>query len=539
MSVRDALNTAMEEMLRDESVFIMGKEIARYNGRRVIDTPITEISFASVTVGATRHVVRRLASRVYNLVDGLHGEVECHKLTTWRYKYVRDYEQLTSLAQAVSGDVPCPVVFRGPNGAAAGVGAQHSQDYASWYGQIPGLTVVSPWSAEDCKGLLKAAIRDPNPVVFLENEMMYGVTFPVSQEVMSDNFLLPIGKAKVELEGSDVTIVAHSKMVTHSLEAAQELAKEGIKAEVINLRSIRPLDIDSIKASVKKTNRLIIVEGGFPAFGVGSEICAQIVESEAFDYLDAPVERVTGADVPTPYAADLEDLTFPDTPLIVNLTMRGLMQSLNRLIYGLTPEEKIRAWQSKIRMEERQLDREMRQLDMARKKAQGQVKQLAAKGRVDNARMLTKELVRSNKQKDRLSVSKARLGSINIQLAHQLSMVKVTGTLQKSTEIMKLSNSLIKLPQISQSMREMSMEMMKAGILEEMLDDVMEMDDDEELEEEANAEVEKVLYEITDGKLGAARAVKDELPHAQDAVDEDEERNLEQYQKQLSDLLSG
>jgi len=235
------------------------------------------------------------------------------------------------------GNVPCPVVFRGPNGAAAGVGAQHSQDYAAWYGSIPGLKVVSPWSAEDCKGLLKvnahspslltqyliilcqSAIRDPNPVVFLENEMMYGVSFPMSEEAMSDKFLLPIGKCKVEREGSDITIVAHSKMVTHSMEAAEALAKEGIKAEVINLRSIRPLDIDTIIKSVKKTNRydnlvlliqwlakvvdiysLVIVEGGFPGFGVGSEICAQIVESEAFDYLDAPVERVTGADVPTP-----------------------------------------------------------------------------------------------------------------------------------------------------------------------------------------------------------------------------------------------
>jgi pyruvate dehydrogenase E1 component beta subunit len=223
--------------------------------------------------------------------------------------------------------VPCPVVFRGPNGAAAGVGAQHSQDYAAWYGSIPGLKVVSPWSAEDCKGLLKAAIRDPNPVVFLENEMLYGVSFPMSAEAMSDNFTLPIGKAKVEREGSDVTIVAHSKMVTHSLEAAEELAKEGVKAEVINLRSIRPLDIDTIIKSVKKTNRLVIVEGGFPAFGVGSEICAQIVESEAFDYLDAPVERVSGADVPTPYAGNLEALAFPDTALISKVARRALYRT--------------------------------------------------------------------------------------------------------------------------------------------------------------------------------------------------------------------
>jgi pyruvate dehydrogenase E1 component beta subunit len=211
------------------------------------------------------------------------------------------------------GNVPCPVVFRGPNGAAAGVAAQHSQDYAAWYGSIPGLKVVSPWSAEDCKGLLKAAIRDPNPVVFLENEMLYGVSFPMSAAAMSDDFVLPIGKCKVEREGSDITFVAHSKMVSHSLEAAELLAKEGISAEVINLRSIRPLDIDTIKASVKKTNRLVIVEGGFPAFGVGSEICAQIVESEAFDYLDAPVERVTGADVPTPVRVLLCSSVLPVT----------------------------------------------------------------------------------------------------------------------------------------------------------------------------------------------------------------------------------
>ncbi|KAI5124901.1 hypothetical protein M0805_007329 [Coniferiporia weirii] len=328
MTVREALNTAMEEeMLRDENVFILGEEVARYNGaykvtkglldkfgeKRVVDTPITEMGFAGIAVGAA--------------LSGLRPVCE---FMTFNFA-MQAIDQIVNSAGKTyymsGGNVPCPVVFRGPNGAAAGVAAQHSQDYASWYGQIPGLKVVSPWSAEDCKGLLKAAIRDPNPIVFLENEMMYGVTFPMSQEAMSDNFVLPIGKAKVELEGSDVTIVAHSKMVTHSLEAAQELAKEGIKAEVINLRSIRPLDIDTIKASVKKTNRLLIVEGGFPAFGVGSEICAQIVESEAFDYLDAPVERVTGADVPTPYATNLEELAFPDTPLIVKVAKRALYRT--------------------------------------------------------------------------------------------------------------------------------------------------------------------------------------------------------------------
>lgn len=328
MTVRDALNMAMEEeMTRDESVFVLGEEVARYNGaykvtkglmdkfgeKRVVDTPITEMGFAGLAVGAALQGLRPIC-----------------EFMTFNFA-MQAIDQIVNSAGKTyymsGGNVPCPVVFRGPNGAAAGVAAQHSQDYAGWYGSIPGLKVVSPWSAEDCKGLLKTAIRDPNPVVFLENEMMYGVSFPMSQEAMSDNFLLPIGKAKIEREGNDVTIVAHSKMVTHSVEAADILAKEGIKAEVINLRSIRPLDIETIKKSVKKTNRLLIVEGGFPAFGVGSEVCAQIVESEAFDYLDAPVERITGADVPTPYATNLENLAFPDTPLIVKVAKRALYRT--------------------------------------------------------------------------------------------------------------------------------------------------------------------------------------------------------------------
>ncbi|KAH9943475.1 thiamine diphosphate-binding protein [Epithele typhae] len=328
MTVREALNSAMEEeMLRDENVYVLGEEVARYNGaykvtkglldkfgeKRVVDTPITEMGFAGIAIGSAFAGLRPVC-----------------EFMTFNFAMQAIDQIVNSAAKThyMSGGVlPCPIVFRGPNGAAAGVAAQHSQDYASWYGQIPGLKVVSPWSAEDCKGLLKAAIRDPNPVVVLENELMYGVSFPMSAEAMSDDFLLPIGKAKVEREGSDVTIVAHSKMVTHSLEAAEELAKEGIKAEVINLRSIRPLDIGTIKASLKKTNRLVVVEGGFPAFGVGSEICAQVVESEAFDYLDAPVERVTGADVPTPYAPNLEALTFPDTSTILTAVKRALYRS--------------------------------------------------------------------------------------------------------------------------------------------------------------------------------------------------------------------
>jgi len=328
MTVRDALNVAMEEeMMRDETVFVMGEEVARYNGaykvtkglldkfgeKRVVDTPITEMGFGGLAVGAALAGLRPICEfMTFNFAMQAIDQIVNSGGKTYYMS---------------GGNVPCPVVFRGPNGAAAGVAAQHSQDYAAWYGSVPGLKVISPWSSEDCKGLLKSAIRDPSPVVFLENEMLYGISFPMSSEAMSDTFLLPIGKCKVEREGTDVTIVAHSKMVTHSLEAAEQLAKDGIKAEVINLRSIRPLDIDTIKASVKKTNRLIIVEGGFPAFGVGSEICAQIVESDAFDYLDAPVERVTGADVPTPYAANLENLAFPDTPLIVKVAKRALYRT--------------------------------------------------------------------------------------------------------------------------------------------------------------------------------------------------------------------
>ncbi|EJU06181.1 Thiamin diphosphate-binding protein [Dacryopinax primogenitus] len=328
MTCRDALNQAMEEeMLRDQKVFIMGEEVARYNGAykvtkglmdkfgedRVMDTPITEMGFAGLAVGAA--------------LAGLRPVCE---FMTFNFA-MQAIDQIVNSAGKThymsGGEVHCPVVFRGPNGAASGVAAQHSQDYSAWYGSVPGLKVVSPYSAEDCKGLLKAAIRDPNPVVFLENEMLYGHTFPWSQAAQADDFLLPIGKAKVEKEGSDVTIVAHSIMVDRSLDAAAELEKEGISAEVINLRSIRPLDIDTILKSVKKTNRLVTVEGGFPAFGVGSEICAQIVEGEGFDYLDAPVERLTGADVPTPYAAPLEALAFPDAPLISKAAKRALYRA--------------------------------------------------------------------------------------------------------------------------------------------------------------------------------------------------------------------
>jgi len=330
MTCRDALNQAMdEEMTRDPNVFIMGEEVGLYNGaykvtkglydkygeKRVIDTPITESGFAGMAVGAAFAGLRPIC-----------------EFMTFNFA-MQAIDQIVNSAGKTyymsGGNVPCPVVFRGPNGAAAGVAAQHSQDYASWYGQIPGLKVVSPWSAEDCKGLLKSAIRDPNPVVFLENEILYGQSFPVCKEAATtDDFLVDIGKAKIEREGKDITFVAHSRMVGYCVQAAEQLEKEdGIVPEVINLRSIRPLDIDTIIKSVKKTNRLVIVEGGFPMFGVGSEVSAQIAESEAFDYLDAPIERVTGADIPTPYAHKLELLSFPDDQTVVKVARRALYRS--------------------------------------------------------------------------------------------------------------------------------------------------------------------------------------------------------------------
>ena len=223
-----------------------------------------------------------------------------------------------------AGDIRCPIVFRGPNGAAAGVAAQHSQCFASWYGHCPGLKVVAPFNSEDAKGLLKSAIRDPNPVVFLEHELMYGTSFPMSAEAMSDEFVLPIGKAKIEKEGVHCTLVAFSRMVQVALDAAEELQKQGVNVEVINLRTIRPLDMATICESVKKTSHLVTIEEGWPQFGVGAEISACIMESEAFDYLDAPMERVTGADVPMPYAVNLETNALPQMQNIVNSVKRVL-----------------------------------------------------------------------------------------------------------------------------------------------------------------------------------------------------------------------
>lgn len=307
-TVREALRDAMaEEMRRDDKVFLMGEEVAQYQGaykvsqglldefgpKRVIDTPITEMGFAGLGVGAA--------------FKGLKPIVE---FMTWNFSMQAIDQIINSAAKTLymaGGQMGCPIVFRGPNGAAARVAAQHSQDYASWYAHCPGLKVLAPWSAADAKGLLKAAIRDPNPVVFLENEILYGQSFDVPDD---PDFIVPIGKAKIERSGTDVTIVSYSRMVGVSLEAAELLAKEGISAEVINLRSIRPLDVPTIIASLKKTNRLVSVEESWPVAGIGSELAAIAMEY-AFDWLDAPVKRVTGVDVPMPYAANLERLYLP------------------------------------------------------------------------------------------------------------------------------------------------------------------------------------------------------------------------------------
>ncbi|MEE6501835.1 hypothetical protein FKM82_004333 [Ascaphus truei] len=318
VTVRDALNQALdEEIERDEKVFLLGEEVAQYDGaykisrglwkkygdKRIMDTPISEMGFAGIAVGAAMAGLRPIC-----------------EFMTFNFSMQAIDQVINSAAKTYymsAGRVSVPIVFRGPNGASAGVGAQHSQCFAAWYGHCPGLKVVSPWNAEDARGLLKAAIRDNNPVVMLENELMYGVPFELSEEAQSKDFVVPIGKAKIERQGSQITLVSHSRPVSHCLEAASVLAKEGVDCEVINLRSIRPLDIETIEASVVKTNHLVTVEGGWPQFGVGSEICAQIMEGPAFNYLDSPVFRVTGADVPMPYAKLLEENCVPQVKDII------------------------------------------------------------------------------------------------------------------------------------------------------------------------------------------------------------------------------
>src|SRR5215216_2151704 len=314
MTVREALRDAMaEEMRRDKDVFVMGEEVAEYQGaykvtqgllqefgkERVIDTPITEHGFAGVGIGAA--------------MAGLKPIVE---FMTFNFAMQAMDQVINSAAKTLymsGGQMGCSIVFRGPNGAAARVAAQHSQDYSAWYSQIPGLKVIAPFSAADYKGLLKAAIRDPNPVIFLENEVLYGHTGEVPK---LDDYVIPIGKARIVRTGGHVTIISWSNGMTYALKAADELAKEGIEAEVIDLRTLRPMDTETIVASVKKTGRAVTVEEGWQQSGVGAEIAARIME-HAFDYLDAPVARVSGKDVPMPYAANLEKLALPSVAEVV------------------------------------------------------------------------------------------------------------------------------------------------------------------------------------------------------------------------------
>src|SRR5215217_4843048 len=314
MTVREALRDAMaEEMRRDPNVFIIGEEVGEYQGaykvtqgllqefgpKRVVDTPITEHGFAGLGAGAA--------------LAGLRPIVE---FITFNFAMQAIDHIINSAAKTLymsGGQMGCPIIFRGPNGAAARVGAQHSHDYAAWYSNVPGLKVVMPYSASDAKGLLKSAIRDPNPVIFLENEILYGQTFPVPK---LDDFTVPIGKAKVVRPGDNVTIVAWSIGMTYALKAAEELAKKHIHAEVIDLRTLRPMDTDTVLESVKKTGRCVVVEEGWQQSGVGAEVAARIME-KAFDYLDAPVARVSGKDVPMPYAANLEKLALPSVAEVV------------------------------------------------------------------------------------------------------------------------------------------------------------------------------------------------------------------------------
>ncbi|MDG6093693.1 pyruvate dehydrogenase complex E1 component subunit beta [Acetobacter sp. AN02] len=314
ITVREALRDAMAtEMRRDGDVFLIGEEVAQYQGaykvsqglldefgeKRVIDTPITEHGFTGLAVGAAMTDLKPIV-----------------EFMTMNFSMQAIDHIINSAAKTLymsGGQIRCPIVFRGPNGAAARVGAQHSQCYASWYAHIPGLKVVAPWSSADAKGLLRAAIRDPNPVVVLENEILYGQKFPCPTD---EDFILPIGKAKIEREGTDVTIVTFSIMVGVALQAAEQLAEQGISAEVINLRTLRPLDTATIVESVKKTSRLVTVEEGWPFAGIGAEVSMQIIE-HAFDWLDAPPVRVAGVDVPMPFAANLEKLALPQPDWIV------------------------------------------------------------------------------------------------------------------------------------------------------------------------------------------------------------------------------
>jgi len=322
MTVRDALRQALdEELARDDNVFLLGEEVAQFNGaykvskglwekygeRRIVDTPITEQGFAGLCVGA-----------------GLAGLRPVCEFMTMNFSMQAIDQIVNSAAKShymSGGQLTCPIVFRGPNGPPTAVGAQHSQCFAAWYSSVPGLVVLAGANCNDSKGLLKAAIRSDDPVVFLESELLYNMSFPLSEEAQRSDYVLPIGKAHVEVAGSDVTLVSFSRQVNNCIEAATQLASAGISAEVINLRSIRPLDVDTLVASLKKTNRMVTVEEGWVQCGIGAEIGTLMME-HAFDYLDAPVERITGADVPMPYAKNLEDTAMVQVSNIVNAAKR-------------------------------------------------------------------------------------------------------------------------------------------------------------------------------------------------------------------------
>ncbi len=327
MTVREALNEAIdEEMARDERVFLLGEEVGLYDGaykvskgllekygeRRILDMPITEAGFVGLAVGAAMAGLRPIC-----------------EFMTFNFSLQAIDHVINSAAKTCymsNGSVPVPIVFRGPNGAAAGVAAQHSQCFAAWYGAVPGLKVVSPYSAADAKGLLKAAIRDGNPVVFLENEMLYGQSFAIPAEANSPAFTIPLGQAAIERPGTDVTVVAHSIAVQTALAAAERLAADhGISVEVVNLRSIRPLDMATVVESLSRTHRLVTLENGWPACGVGAEIAARIAESDAaFDLLDGPIRRICGADVPMPYAKELEELALPTSQTVYDAILEML-----------------------------------------------------------------------------------------------------------------------------------------------------------------------------------------------------------------------
>ncbi|KAK6043155.1 Transketolase, pyridine binding domain protein [Cooperia oncophora] len=339
ITVRDALNQAMdEEIKRDDRVFLIGEEVAQYDGAykvskglwkkygddRIIDTPITEQGFTAPTTSVPANNTPSPGLAVGAAFAGLRPICE---FMTFNFSMQAIDQMINSAAKTYymsAGKVPCPIVFRGANGAASCVAAQHSQDFSAWYAHCPGLKVMAPYSSEDAKGLLKAAIRDDNPVVFLENELLYGHSFPVTEEMQKEDFVLPIGKCKIERPGDHITIVSFSKGVELSLAAAKELEALGVSAEVINLRTLRPLDFDSIQTSVMKTNHLVTVEQGWPFAGIGAEICAQVSESAAWDYLDAPVLRVTGVDVPMPFAHHLEAACLPQASHVVAACKKSL-----------------------------------------------------------------------------------------------------------------------------------------------------------------------------------------------------------------------